>query len=133
MMKFIYGMEINIKVFYLIILSFWVCVTGHAQSTENKKFAYLCNISRKIWGVKLIFCLQIKAKVFYKLIVSLWVCVARHTQSTQNSMFAISFQYLKESVKDEVNFLPADKHQRLLPVDTIILVVCSQTYPNYPK
>ena len=31
------------------LLSCWVCVTRHAQSTQNKKFAYLCNISRKEW------------------------------------------------------------------------------------
>ena len=28
------------------------------------KFAYLCNIFRKAWGMKLIFCLQINTKVF---------------------------------------------------------------------
>ena len=54
MMKCIFGMQINIEVFYKLILSFWVCVARHAQSTENKKFAYLSNISRKTWGMKLI-------------------------------------------------------------------------------
>ena len=38
MMKFIFGMQINIKVFYKLILSVWVCVTRHAHSTQNKKF-----------------------------------------------------------------------------------------------
>ena len=33
--------------FYNLILSFWLCVTRHAQSTQNKKVQYLCNISRK--------------------------------------------------------------------------------------
>ena len=42
-------------------------------------------------------------------------------------------QYLKENVKDEVNFLPADKRQRFLPSGTIILGVCGQECPNYPK
>ena len=51
-------MKINIKVFYKLILSFWVCGTRHTQSTQNK-FAYLSNISRKAWEMKLIFCLQI--------------------------------------------------------------------------
>ena len=37
-------------------------------------------------------------------------------------MFAISLQYFKENVKDEVS---ADKHQRFLQKDTIILVVWS--------
>ena len=35
------------EVFNKLILSFWVHATRHAQSTQNKKFAYLCNISRK--------------------------------------------------------------------------------------
>ena len=43
-------------------------------------------------------------------IVSLWMCIARDAQSTQNNKFAISLQYLNENMKDEVDFLPADKH-----------------------
>ena len=90
MMKFIFGMQINIEVLCKLIQSLWVCAAKHAQSTQNKKFAYLCNISRKTRQVKLIFCLQINTKVFYKLIVSLWVCVARHARSAQNNKFTIS-------------------------------------------
>ena len=90
MMKFVFCMQINIKVLYRFILSFWVCAFRHAKSTQNYKFAYLCNISSKAWGMKLIFCLQINTKVFYKLIVSLWACLARHAQSTQNNKFTIS-------------------------------------------
>ena len=86
----VYFWHINIKVFYKLILSFWVCVSRHTQNTQNTNFAYLCNISRKALGVKLIFCLHINTKVFYKLIVSLWVCVARYAQSTQNNKFTIS-------------------------------------------
>ena len=70
MMKSIFGMQVNIEVFYKMILSFWVCIGRHAQSTQTKKFAYLCNISRKTWEMKLIFYFLINAKVFYKLIVS---------------------------------------------------------------
>ena len=114
MMKFIFCIKINIDVFCKtctsssVILWFWVSVTRYSQSTQNK-FAYLFNISIKTWGMKLIFCLQINTKVFYKMIVSLWVCVARHAQSTKNKQFTISLQYLKENMKDEVDFLPADK------------------------
>ena len=38
-------------------------------------------------------------------------------------------------MKDEVDFLPTDKHWRILQIDTIILsvCVCDQTCPNYPK
>ena len=36
--------------------------------------------------------------------------MARHAQITQNNKFAISLQYLKKEVSDEVHFLHADKH-----------------------
>ena len=82
MMKYIFGKQISFEVFYKLILSFWVFVTRHAESTP-KKFAYLWGTSRKAWLIKLIF-------------------------------FAISLQYLKENVKNEVDFLPEEKHQSFL-------------------
>ena len=90
MMKCIFGMQINIDVFYKLILSFWVCATRHTQSTQNKKCAYLCNFPRKAWWMKLNFCLQMNTKVFNNLMVSLWVCIARHAQINQNNKFTIS-------------------------------------------
>ena len=48
------------------------------------------------------------------------MCVVGHAQ---NNKFAIFLHYLKENLKDEVNFLPADKHQRFLQTDTITLCV----------
>ena len=36
--------------------------------------------------------------------------MVKHSQSSQNSNFVMSLQYLKQ-VRDEVNFLHADKHQ----------------------
>ena len=36
-------------------------------------------------------------------------------------------------MKDEVDFLSADKSQKFLQIDTIILDVCGQACPNYPK
>ena len=91
-MKYIFGMKINIKAFYKLILSFWVCATRNTQSTQNK-FSYLSNISRKAWEMKLTFCLQINA----------------------------SFLQV-----ESIHFLPADKPQRFLQSDTIILGVCGQ-------
>ena len=41
-----------------------------------------------------------------------------------NDNFPISFQYLKENRKNEVDFLLADKHQIFPQIDTIILDVC---------
>ena len=129
---YFFCMQINMDVSSKVILSFWVSVTRHAQSTQNK-FAYLCNISIKAWGMKLIFCLQINPKVFYKMIVSLCVCVARQAQSTNNNQFIRSLQYLKKNMKDEVVFLPTDKCWSFFQIDTIILGSCGQAFPNYLK
>ena len=59
---------------------------------------------------KLLFWLQINTNLFYRLTVSLSVCVARYAQITQYK-FTISLQYLKENVKDEVDFLLEGKCQ----------------------
>ena len=112
----LFWLQINIDVFYKLILSFLECVTWHSHITQNKKFEYLCNISRKVWGMKLIFCLQINTIVFYELIVSLSVCIASMLKVPKT----ISLQYFKENVKDEVHFLPLDKRQRFLQIDTVI-------------
>ena len=47
--------------------------------------------------------------------------------------FAIFLQYMKENVKDEVDFLLADKHERFLQIDTLILGLYGQACPNYSK
>ena len=132
MIKFIFGMQTNIEFFYKLILSFWGCLTRNAQSTENEMFAFLCNISRKLWGMKFIFCLQINAKVFYKLTVSLWVWIARDPQKTQNKKSTLlHLECLMENLKDEVDFLPADKRQRFLQVDINLRV--SLGMPKLPN
>ena len=48
--------------------------------------------------------------------------VVRHAQINQNKKLAISLQYLKEEVNDEVDLLSTGKHENLLQVDTIILM-----------
>ena len=37
--------------------------------------------------------------------------IVKHSQTSQNSKFAMSLQYLKKEVRDEVACLHADKHQ----------------------
>ena len=51
------------------------------------------------------------------------MCEAKLAQSTQNNNLTTSLQYLQENVKDEVDFVPADKRQRIFQSDTIILDV----------
>ena len=103
-------MHINTEVFYKLILSFWVCVSRHAQSSQNKIFTYLCNSPKKV-GNEVNFLATNKYQDFqfnFQLITSLWVCVTCHSQSTLNNKFAISLQYLKENVKGETDVLPVD-------------------------
>ena len=116
MMKCIFGLSIKIEV--KLILSFWVCIARHPQSTQNKKFAYLCRIFRKTWGRKLIFYLHINITL-----ASLCVFGTRYAESTQNDKFPISMQYPKENLKCEVYFLLVDKSQRFLQINSS-LVLC---------
>ena len=73
-----------------------------------------------------------KHEIFYKMVITLGE-LARQAESTKNNQFTISLQYLKENMKDEVHFLPADKCWRFFQIDTIILGVCGQACPNYLK
>ena len=76
-------------------------------------------------GDEVHFCLQINAKIFYKLI-------ARDPQKTQNKKSTLlHLEYLKENLKDEVDFLPADKRQWFLQVDINLRV--SPGMPKLPK
>ena len=48
--------------------------------------------------------------------------MASDAQITQNNKFAISLQYLKKEVSNEVDFLHADKNKSLPHIDTMILM-----------
>ena len=61
------------------------------------------------------------------------MCVASHPHITQNNNFAISLQYLKKEVSDEVDFLYADKHESFLQIDTMIIDGGDQAFPKFPK
>ena len=57
----------------------------------------------------------------------------RHAQIIENNKLAISLQYFKEKVNDEIDFLCVDKHGSLLKIDTMILigmVKYSQSFQN---
>ena len=62
--------EDKIKVFNKLIVSLWVGIARHAQSTQNNKFAISLQFSRKTWRTKLNFCLQINVKALFKLVLS---------------------------------------------------------------
>ena len=48
--------------------------------------------------------------------------MAKHFQSSQNRKFAMSLQYLKKEVLDEVDFLHADKHQSFCKFALLFLI-----------
>ena len=133
MIKFIFAMQVNMEVFYKLILSFWVCVATHAQSAKKRSLDISAISPKSIGDDVFFFSLQINTMVFYNMIVSLRVCVVWHAQSTQNIKFALSLQYFKEKIKDGGDILPADKRQRFLQINTIILVVCDHACPDYSK
>ena len=83
--------------------------------------------------MKLIFCLQISIKNFFKLILSFWVYLARHTQITQNKKFAISLQYLKKEMSDQVDFVYVDKQESFQQIDTMIFDGDGQAFPKFPE
>ena len=59
--------------------------------------------------------------------------MVKHSQRSQNSKFAMSLQYFEKEVRNEVDFLLAEKQQIFLQIDTIILDVCGQACLSYPK
>ena len=46
---------------------------------------------------------------------------------------SLQYQYIKENVNDEVEFSPADKHQRFLQIYSLFLDGYGQAFPKYPN
>ena len=126
-MKLFFCQQINKKFFYKLIVSIWVCVARHVQSTQNNKFAmslqylmenikgffklilsfqvtlitsllFLRNILRKKSVRKLIFLHADEHQSFQMLTLLFLMEVTRHVQSTQNMMLVMFLQYLKEKL-----------------------------------
>ena len=76
-MKLIF-VQININVYYKLILSFLIGLVGHAQSRHKFEWSYCC--------------MQVNIKVFHKLVILFLTGLVRHAQSTKNK-FAISKRF----------------------------------------
>ena len=114
------------------LAKFWFSSYGPKCSQPKRlQDSLKCNILRKKCGIKLTFCEQINIKFFCKLILSFLEGVARHAQS--NNKFAISQQYFKKEVKDNVDFSHVDENQTLLQVATVNFSGHGQSCPKYPK
>ena len=139
-------MQINIKVFYKLILSFWVCAIRHAQITQNNKFPISLQYLKKELSDEVDFLHAGKHESLLQIDSMILMGMVKHSQSCQNSKFAMSLQYLKKEVKDEVDFSHADKHLSFLKVcfntlgikssckfDIIIINGHDQAFSNYSK
>ena len=70
--------------------------------------------------MKLIFCLQLNIKFFLKLMPSIKCWWPDMPIFTQNNKVAISLQYIKKKVSDEIGFPHVDKHESSLQIDNDI-------------
>ena len=104
-MKFIFDIEINMEVFYMLMLSFCVCVTRHAQSTQNNQFAISLQYLKKDVSDELDFLHADKHKGLLQIDTMTLMEICRHYQKSQNNEFSMSLQYFKKEVRDEVDFL----------------------------
>ena len=59
--------------------------------------------------------------------------MVKHSQSSQNSKFAISLQYPKKEVRDEVELLHADKHKLSYKVILSLFFGHDQEFSKYSK
>ena len=105
-MKFIFCMQINIKVFCKATLSFKVSVTRHAQTTQNK-FAYLCNISIKACWMKLVLLPADRDKSFLQ-DYSITLGVGSQTGPKYQKQPNYNISAMSQG-KHEFDFLRADK------------------------
>ena len=70
----------------------------------------------------------------YKGILSLLIYMIKHSQSTQSNNFAISLQYFKIEVKDEVHFLHTNKQQSFYKlVLSLLMEEARHVQIVYPK
>ena len=80
--------------------------SGIPKLPKLKSLIFLCNILRKkcFWHAG-------KHENLQQTDTMILMWMIKHLQSPQNSRFAMSLQYVKKEVRDEVDFLPVNKHQ----------------------
>ena len=79
---------------------------GIPKLPKLKSLIFLCNILRKkcFWHAG-------KHENLQQTDTMILMWMIKRLQSSQNSRFAMSLQYVKKEVRDEVDFLPVNKHQ----------------------
>ena len=98
-MKFIFDMQINVKVFYKFVIILSVHNQACPKYIKVSKIAsleHLYNILKKKFESKLIFCILINIKVSYKLILSDTIVIDGHSHSFQSDKFTVSLNSSKK-------------------------------------
>ena len=107
-MELIFTQLIIVKRFFNVMLSFLICVSRHAQITQNKRFAIsLQYIKRKV-NDKVDFLHAGKHENLLQVDTMILLETVKHFQSSQNSKFTMAVQISKKEVRGEVDFVPAD-------------------------
>ena len=88
-----------------------MCVTRHAQITQNNEFAIFLQYLKKELTEEVDFLHAGKQKSLLQIDSMILMGIVRYYQSSQNSKFAMSLQYPKKEVKDEAGFWHADKRK----------------------
>ena len=90
---------------------------GMPKLGKIKSLLVFCNVLRNKWVIKLIFCMQINIQVSYKLILWFWCGWSNIPKVLKIASLGCLYNISKKDVRDEVDFLHADKHQTFLQVD----------------
>ena len=90
---------------------------GMPKLGKIKSLLFFCNVLRNKWVIKLIFCMQINIQVSYKLILWFWCWWSNIPKVLKIASLQCLHNISKKDVRDEVDFLHADKHQTFLQVD----------------
>ena len=103
----IFCMEISIKVFYKLVVSFLLVIARHAQNTQNSKFVISLQYLKKEGKDEIDF---LHADKYQTILQVDTINLGGHGQPlpariTQNNKFAKTLQYLKKEVRDEIDFL----------------------------
>ena len=61
------------------------------------------------------------------------MCVDRHAQIAQNNKFAISLQYLRQEMSDEIDFFMQINMKVSYRLMLWFLIGDGQAFPKYPK
>ena len=95
---------------------FWCVWPDMPKLPKTKTLLFFCNVLTEKWMMKLTFCMQLSMKTYCKLILWFWWRWSSISKVPKIASLQCLW-YLKKELRDEVDFLHADKYQSSLQVD----------------